>query len=129
MTPNYKKTKYACYYTYLAMASIFCLPPILFMVFREMYGLSFTLLGSLVVANFCTQLGIDLIFSFFGKHFNPHLALRITPLLTGAGLITYAVIPMLFPEHAYVGLLIGTFIFSIAASLSARSYFISLILV
>ncbi len=118
MTPNFKKTKYVCYYTYLAMASVFSLPPILFMVFREMYGISYTLLGTLVVANFCTQLAVDLLLSFGGKYFNPHLTLRITPLLTTAGLVVYAIIPLLFPEHAYAGLISGTILFSIAAGLS-----------
>lgn len=117
MTPNYKKTKYACYYTYLAMASVFSLPPILFLTFREMYDISYTLLGTLVLANFCTQLAIDLIFSFFGKHFNPYTALRITPLLTGVGLLAYALIPMFLPQYAYAGLLTGTVIFSVAAGL------------
>lgn len=117
MTPNFKKTKFACYFTNLSIASVFSLPPILFMTFREMYGVSFTLLGTLVLTNFCTQLAIDLIFSFFGKYFNPHTALRITPLLTGVGLLVYALVPMLFPEHGYVGLLIGTVIFSVSAGL------------
>ncbi len=117
MNPNYKKTKYTCYYTYLAMASVFSLPPILFMTFREMYGVSYTLLGTLVLTNFCTQLGVDLIFSFFGKYFNPHTVLRATPLLTSAGLLTYAWIPMLAPQYAYAGLLTGTVIFSLASGL------------
>ncbi len=118
MSPNYKKTKYVCYYTYLAMSSIFCLPPILFMTFREMYGLSFTMLGLLVVINFCTQLTVDLIFSFFGKYFNPHKALRITPILTGIGLAIYALVPLIFPNFAFAGLIIGTVIFSLSAGLA-----------
>ncbi len=118
MKSDFKRTKYACYYTNLSMASVFCLPPILFMTFREMYGLSYTLLGSLVAVNFITQLGIDLVFSFFGKYLNPHIALRITPLLTGIGLTVYSLVPMLFPQYAYVGLLIGTVIFSLAAGLA-----------
>ncbi len=118
MTPNYKKTKFTCYYTYLAMASVFSMPPILFLTFREMYGISYTLLGTLVLVNFCTQLTVDLIFSFFGKYFDPHLTLRITPLLTSVGLVIYALIPLFFPQYAYIGLLCGTVIFSIAAGLS-----------
>ncbi len=117
MTPNYNRTKYACFYTYLAMSSVFSLPPILFMTFREMYGISFTLLGTLIVVNFCTQLGIDLIFSFFSKYFNPHKVVKIMPLLTSAGLLIYALIPTFFPNIAYVGFLIGTVIFSVAAGL------------
>ena len=37
---KYKRTKLACYYTYLATSSIFSLPPLLFVTFREMYGMS-----------------------------------------------------------------------------------------
>ncbi len=117
MPPNYKRTKYTCYFTYLASASVFSLPPILFLTFREMYGISYTLLGTLVTVNFCIQLAMDLLLSFFGKHFNPHTLLRVTPLLTSAGLLTYATVPLLLPEHAYLGLLIGTVIFSVAAGL------------
>ncbi len=117
MTPNSNRTKYTCYFTYLASASVFSLPPILFLTFREMYGISYTLLGTLVLVNFCTQLVIDLIFSFFGKYFDPHTALRVTPLLTAVGLLTYAAVPLFFPAHAYAGLLGGTVIFSVAAGL------------
>ncbi len=117
MTPNYKKTKYACYYTYLAMSSVFSLPPILFLTFREMYGISYTLLGTLVLTNFCTQLAVDLIFSFFSKYFNTHKTVKIMPLLTSAGLLIYAAVPTIFPNPAYAGLLIGTIIFSVAAGL------------
>lgn len=115
--PNYKRTKFACYYTYLAMSSVFSLPPILFVTFREMYGISYTLLGTLVLINFCTQLGIDLIFTFFTKYFNVHKTIRIMPLLTSTGLALYAIIPTLFPQYAYLGLVCGTVIFSVAAGL------------
>ncbi len=115
---NYKRTKYACYFTYLAMSSVFSLPPLLFATFREMYGISYTLLGTLVLVNFCTQLGIDLIFSFFSRHFNIHKTVRLMPLLTAAGLCIYALIPLLFPQYAYAGLIAGTVLFSVAAGLA-----------
>ncbi len=116
-TTNFRRTKLTCYFTYPALASIFFLPPILFYTFRQMYGISYTLLGTLVLVNFCTQMVIDLIFTFFSKHFNPHKAIRTMPLLTAVGLVAYAVIPWLFPQYAYIGLLIGTFIFSVSAGL------------
>ena len=114
---KYKKTKFTCYFTYLAMSSVFSLPPLLFATFRELYGISYTLLGTLVLVNFCTQLGIDLIFSFFSKHFNIHKTIRIMPLVTASGLCIYALIPTLFPQYAYAGLIIGTVLFSVAAGL------------
>lgn len=117
-TPNFKRTKFACFFAYLAMSSVFSLPPLLFLTFREMYGISYTLLGTLVLINFTTQLSVDLIFTFFSKHFNVKYVVRVMPLITSAGLLTYAIVPTLFPQYAYAGLVVGTFIFSIAAGLS-----------
>lgn len=115
---NFTRTKRACYFTYLAMSSVFSLPPILFVTFREMYGISYTLLGTLVLLNFCTQLTIDLIFSFFAKYFNIKNTVRVMPLLTSLGLLVYAIVPFLCPRYAYAGLVAGTVIFSVAAGLS-----------
>lgn len=115
---HYKKTKFACYFTYLAMSSVFALPALLFATFRELYGISYTLLGTLVLVNFCTQLSVDLIFSFFTKYFNIHKTIRMMPLITTLGLCIYALVPMFFPQYAYVGFLIGTIVFSISAGLS-----------
>lgn len=115
---DYRRTKIACYYSYVAMSSVFCLPPMLFVTFGEMYGIPYALLGTLVAVNFCMQLGIDLIFSFFSKHFNIKLTVRILPLFTSIGLLVYALVPLLWPAHAYAGLLAGTVLFSIAAGLS-----------
>ena len=117
-TPNFKRTKLACYAAYFTMSSIFSLPPILFVTLREMYGISYTLLGTLVLTNFFTQLTIDLIFTFFSKYFNVKKIVRVMPLITSAGLLLYALSPVLFPDHVYLGLLFGTVIFSVSAGLS-----------
>ena len=115
---SYKLTKYSCYFTYVAGAAIFCLPPMLFVTFRETFGISYTLLGSLVAINFCTQFGIDLIFTFFSKHFNIKASAILMPALTTVGLLIYALVPSFAPDHAYLGLVIGTVIFSLSAGLS-----------
>lgn len=100
------------------MASAFVLPPMLFNTFHEMYGISYTLLGTLVLINFCTQLAIDLVFTFFSRYFNVRIISRIMPLITTTGLMLYAIIPNLLPQYAYGGLVAGTLIFSVAAGLS-----------
>lgn len=117
MIANYKLTKYACYFAYISTAPIFTLPPILFATFREMYDISYTLLGTLVLINFCTQLIIDLIFSFFSKHFNIKATVCTMPVLTSMGLLIYALIPNILPQYAYLGLVLGTIIFSASAGL------------
>ncbi|MBR3893523.1 MAG: MFS transporter [Clostridia bacterium] len=116
--PSFKTTKFACYASYFTMSSVFCVPPLLFVTFRELYGISYTLLGTLVLVNFLTQLGIDLIFTAFSKHFNLKKIASTMPLLTALGLFLYALIPAFFPHAAYVGLLVGTLIFSVAAGLA-----------
>lgn len=118
MTPNFKRTKLACYSSYFTMSTIFCLPPLLFVTFHEMYGISWTLLGTLILVNFCTQLTIDLIFSFFSRFFNVTKTVRVMPLITSLGLLIYALVPTFFPQYAYVGLVIGTVVFSVSAGLS-----------
>ncbi len=114
----FKRTKLACYTAYFTMSSVFSLPPVLFMTLREQYGISYTLLGTLVLTNFCTQLGVDLLFTLFSKRFNATKIVRTMPLITTLGLGVYALIPTFFPSFAYGGLLIGTIIFSVAAGLS-----------
>lgn len=116
--PSFKRTKFACYAAYFTMSSVFCLPPLLFVTLQTMYDISYTLLGTLVLVNFFTQLAIDLVFTVFSKKFNFQKIVKVMPLITSLGLFIYALVPTFFPDAAYVGLLIGTVIFSVAAGLS-----------
>ena len=108
----------ACYISNVSMAAVISLSPLLFLTFREQYGISYTLLGLMVLVNFCTQLCVDLIFSFFSSRFNLQKTVRLMPLLTVLGLLVYAGLPALFPTHAYGFLLLGTVIFSASAGLA-----------
>ena len=117
MTRNYSVAKYACYMSNASMSAVANLSPLLFITFHQIYGISFTLLGLLVLINFCTQLGIDLIFSFYSHKFNIQKTVRVMPLLTVIGLAVYAIFPAVFPEQAYLFLAIGTVIFSSSAGL------------
>ncbi len=117
-TQKFKRTKFACYSAYFTMTSVFCLPPLLFATLQDQYGISYTLLGTLVLTNFCTQFAVDLIFTIFSKYFNVKKVVQVMPLITSCGLLIYAIFPMLFPQYAYIGLLTGTIIFSISAGLS-----------
>ena len=115
MEPKHKRVKYACYTTNLSMSVVGTLSPILFVTFRTMYGISYTLLGLLVLLIFCTQLVIDLIFSFFSHKFNIPKCVKSMPILVTIGLLIYALWPYVFPNHVYTGLVISTLIFSAAA--------------
>lgn len=93
------------------------LSPLLFLTFKSLYGISYSLLGLLVLINFITQLGIDLIFSFFSHKFNIEKTVRTMPIISAVGLVIYAIIPPLFPSMAYLAIAIGTVIMSVSAGL------------
>lgn len=112
-----KRLKLACYTSNLCMSLVGNLSPVLFLTFRSLYGISYSLLGLLVLINFVTQLGIDLVFSFFSHKFNIPKTLKLMPVLTAIGLIIYAIWPFFSPDTIYAGLVIGTIIFSAAAGL------------
>ena len=115
---NTKRIRAACYSMNVSMAVVGNLPPLLFILFHSQFDISYTLLGLLVLINFSTQLLVDLIFTFFSHKFNIEKTVKITPLLTMAGLLVFTAWPSLFPSSAYVGLVIGTIIFSASAGLA-----------
>lgn len=118
MPQNYSKLKFACYTTNLTMSIIGNLPPMLFLTFRSLYDISYSLLGLLVLANFATQLTVDLILSFFSHKFSLPKLIRITPAVYLLGLVIFMLSPVLFPGNVYLGLVIGTVIFSAAGGLN-----------
>lgn len=117
-TQGFKRTKLACYSAYFTMSTVFCLPPLLFVTFHEMYGISWTLLGTLVLVNFCTQMLVDLFFSFNSQIFNVKKLTSVMPLITSVGMLVYALVPTFFPQYAFPGLVVGTVIFSVSSGLS-----------
>ena len=117
MDPKFKRLKYACYSSNVSMSVAGNLSPTLFLTFKEMYGISYSLLGLLILVNFVTQLGIDLVFSFFSHRFNIPKTVKTMPIITIAGLLIYALWPFVFPNSVYLGLLIGTVVFSVSAGL------------
>lgn len=112
MKTNYNCLKWAAYTANFSMSVVACMSPLLFMTFRALYGISYTRLGLLVLINFVTQLSVDLLLSFFPHKFNIEKTVRLIPVLVTIGLGIYALFPFVFPNHVYVGLVIGTVIFS-----------------
>ena len=113
-----KILKFACYGSSFTMAVVANLPPLLFLIFRDAFDVSYSLLGLLVLINFSTQLSVDLIFSAFSRRLSVPVLVRAMPMLVLLGLFIFATVPILFPSFAYLGLLVGTVIFSAGSGLS-----------
>ncbi len=116
--PNYTRIKLACYATNVCMSTVIIMPALLFLTFRELYGISYTLLGLLTVINFSTQLLVDLVFSFYSSKFNMEKTIKSIPIIAIIGFSIYAISPMIFEQYAYLGLVLGTIIFSGASGLA-----------
>ncbi len=118
MDDNSKRVRLGCYGSNITMAIVLNFSPLLFLTFRSLYNISFSLLGLLVLINFSTQLIVDLIFSFFSHKFNLQKSVKLIPLLSMLGLIVYALAPFLFKGIEYVGIALGTVVFSAASGLN-----------
>lgn len=118
MEHKYQTLKLGCYTVNISMSVVGNLPPLLFLTFRSLYGLSYSQLGMLVFIGFFAQLLIDLVFSFFSHKFDIPKTVKFTPVLTFVGLILYILSPVIFPDHVYIGLVIGTLVFASASGLA-----------
>lgn len=114
---NTTRVKLACYLSNSTMAIVSNLSPLLFITFRSLYDISYTWLGFLVLINFLTQLSVDVVFSFFSHKFNIPLTVRLLPVIACVGFVVYAAAPILFGENIYIGILLGTVIFSASSGL------------
>lgn len=117
MDRRIRRLKYACYSASVTMSVVGNLSPVLFLTFRELYGISYSLLGLLVLINFVTQLVVDLIFSFFSHKFDIPKTVKSIPLFALVGFLIYAIWPFFMPDQVYTGLVIGTVLFSAASGL------------
>lgn len=113
-----RRVKCGCFLTSSSMSVVANLSPILFLTFRNLYGISYSLLGLLVLINFSVQLLVDLVLSFFSHKFDMKKTVKITPAFSALGLLIYALYPFFFPSSVYAGLVIGTVIFSAGSGLA-----------
>lgn len=113
---NYKSTLHACYLGYITQALIVNLPPLLFVVFKDQFGLSYTMLGSLVVVIFITQLIVDALAIKFVDKIGYRMSAIIAHLFAAVGMVALAFLPRLLPQP-YVGLIIASLLFAIGGGL------------
>lgn len=114
---DFKRTLAACNLAGFIQSATMNLSPFLFVPLMQLYGLSYTQLGFLVLVNFIAQFAADL---YFGWPVNRY---GYRPFCIGSqvaiviGLALFAAAPWLAPGHEMIVLSIATVIFSAAAGL------------
>ena len=114
---DYRPTIRACYASNVIQAVVINLTPLLFLILREQFALTYSQFGTLTLVNFCTQVAADIGFSQpVQKHgFRPFLLL--THVLCSVGFFLFALTPWIFPGHEFVGFLTATILFAGAGGL------------
>ena len=112
---TYKTTRKCCYAGYIAQAVSINLAPLLFIIFRKSFGISYALLGLLTLINFLTQLIVDVLSAAFLDKISYRTSAVTSQLFCAVGLILLPALAQL--EHHYLGLCLATVIYSIGAGL------------
>jgi len=112
----YRRTFAGCYTAIAIQAFISICPPMLFVAFRTLYGLTYTQLGALVFIEFAVQILVDfLAASKVDKYgFRPFVYLSL--LLITAGTLIFITAPFLLTSP-YPLFLAGTIVYSSASGL------------
>ena len=105
-----------CYLGMFIQALVINLTPLLFIPLKDQLGLTYEQVGRLVLINFLTQMVVDLICSGLVDRINVKPLTVAANLLAGAGLWIFALAPTYAPTP-YVGLALGTIVFSIGCGL------------
>jgi len=113
---NYKSTLHACYLGYITQALIVNLPPTMFVIFKDKFGLSYTMLGSIVMVIFITQLLTDAFAVKFADKLGHRASAVLAHALAAAGMVMLSFLPKLTPQP-YIGLIISTVVFSVGGGL------------
>lgn len=113
-----RRLKCACYFNNLSIAVVGTLSPMLFLTFHDLYNISYTKLGFLVLINFSTQLCVDLLMSLISKRIKTGPLIRSMPFFTMAGFALFGFAPFIPFWDVYPWLVCGTVLFSLSAGLN-----------
>lgn len=113
---TYQHTKRASYLGYITQAIINNLPPFLFIFFQEQFGLSYEMLGRLVLINFGTQIIVDILAVRYVDRIGYRKSARIAHFFVVLGLVLLALLPQVM-SHPYIGLMIAMITMAIGGGL------------
>lgn len=116
MKNKYTATIYACFVGYIVQAIINNFAPLLFLTFRDSYGIPLSKITFLVTFNFLFQLAVDLIAAVVIDKIGYRVAAVAAHVFAAAGLVSMAFLPELTPDP-FAGLLISVVIYALGGGL------------
>ncbi len=114
---SYKPTVTACYVGNFTQAIVINLTAILYIPLRELYGVTYSQFGLLVLINFFTQVIVDILCSKPVDKYGFKPFVVTAHILCVFGFICFATAPLLFKGSVFTGFVIATVIFSASGGL------------
>ncbi len=116
MLKSFRHTKAACYTGYVTQAIVNNFVPLLFLIFRESFGVSFSQLTVLIAANFVIQLAVDLIAAKFVDKIGYRPCIAAAHLFAAAGIGGIGILPFLLPSP-FAGLVVCVVLYAVGGGL------------
>ena len=113
---NYQKTLVACYVGFITQAISANFTPLLFLTFKDTYGISFEMIALVPLVFYLTQLLVDLVAVKFADMIGYRTCVVASQALSGAGLVLMAFLPDILPDP-FVGILISVVLYAVGSGL------------
>lgn len=113
---NYKKTLIACYLGFVTQAISANFTPLLFLTFKDAYGLTLDKVALIPSVFYLTQLIVDFAATKFADKIGYRVCVVASQVLSTAGLVLLTFLPELLP-NPFVGILISVVLYAIGSGL------------
>ena len=114
--PDYRKTLLACYLGFITQAISANFAPLLFLTFRNTYGIPLEKIAMIPMTFFLTQLLIDFAATKFVDRIGYRTCVVCSQMVSAVGLALLAVLPDLLPDP-FIGILIAVEFYAVGAGL------------
>ncbi len=113
---NYKKTLIACYLGFVTQAISANFAPLLFLTFKDAYGLTLDKVALIPSVFYLTQLIVDFAATKFADKIGYRICVVASQVLSAVGLVLLTFLPELLP-NPFVGILISVVLYAIGSGL------------
>ena len=113
---NYKKTLIACYLGFITQAISANFAPLLFLTFKDIYGISLETIALIPMVFYLTQLLVDLGATKFADAIGYRTCVVVSQVVSAAGLLLMAFLPDILP-NPFVGIVISVVLYAVGSGL------------
>ena len=113
---NYKKTLTACYLGFVTQAISANFAPLLFLTFKDTYGISFEMIALIPSIFYLTQLLVDFAATKLADKIGYRVCVVVSQVVSSLGLVLMAILPDMM-SAPFAGIIIGVVLYSIGSGL------------